>query len=108
MVQQSLVSLPSIDSCSNFPILFNMHCTYVHEDNTLSLYIDYTINTIAIINLWLSEPGFEGGGGESTGMFQLGIILVLWIVIALLLFIFRSVQLFNNALLIILLCCSLV
>ena len=42
-----------------------------------------------------SDPGFEGGGSDSTGMFQLGIILVLWIVIALLLFIFRSVQFYN-------------
>lgn len=43
----------------------------------------------------VSDPGFEGGGGDSTGMFQLGIILVLWIVIALFLFIFRSVHFYK-------------
>ena len=51
---------------------------------------------MAYVLIMYSEPGFEGGGGDSTGMFQLGIILVLWIVIALLLFIFRSVQFYKN------------
>ena len=39
--------------------------------------------------LVFSDPGYEGGGGDSSGMFQLALILVLWIVIAVLLFIFR-------------------
>jgi hypothetical protein len=44
---------------------------------------------VLLTTISFSDPGFEGGGGESTGMFQLGLIIVLWIVVALLLFIFR-------------------
>lgn len=48
----------------------------------------YTHHTVGCFSK-LSDPGYEGGGGDSSSMFQLGIVLVLWIVVALLLFIFR-------------------